>query len=214
MKTFLKWVIGILAVVTLIMGIFIFLFFQSMKPDQKEVEKVQQQAEEYIVNTFKDEVIIFDTLFDNMGNFPYFEYAANAENKQDGTQFLVFFNKATNQMEDTYIADKWERELEREIRPYLERTLGTLDELWIFYPERTGIELNVDPNQPSSYKDYDAKPHVMIFIPRKADTEDKELFEGIVGYLKNEAEVKHGSVSLEYIDRGVHLEEKVWHEEF
>lgn len=207
--------VGILAVISLIIGILIFSFYQSMKPDKNEVAKIEKQAEEYIATTFTDKVVIFDTLYDNMGNFTHFEYAANVENKRDGTQFLVFFNKETNQMEDTYIADKWERELEGEIRPYLERTLGILDELWIFYPERTGIEFKVDPNQQSSYKDYDAKPHVMIFIPRHADTGDKELFEGIVSYLKNEAGVKHGSVSLEYIDKGVHLEEnKSWHEEF
>ncbi len=215
MKTFLKWMFWVLAVITLIIGIMIFVFFQSMKPDKNEVAKIEKQAEQYIATTFTDKVVIFDTLYDNMGNFTHFEYAANVENKRDGTQFLVFFNKETNQMEDTYIADRWERELEIEIRPYLESTLGTLDELWIFYPERTGIELNVDPNQPSSYKDYDAKPHVMIFIPRKAEAGDKELFDGIVSYLKNEAGVKYGSVSLEYIDQGVQLEEdKRWHEEF
>jgi hypothetical protein len=215
MKKLIKWVLGILAGIVLIIGLMIFIFLQSMKPDKDEVAKIEKQAEEYIANTFTDEVVIFDTLYDNMGNFTHFEYAANAENKRDGTQFLVFFNEATNQMEDTYIADKWERELEAEIRPYLESTLGRLDELWIFYPERTGFEFNVDPNMPSSYKDYEAKPHVMIFIPRKAESGDQVLFENIVSYLQKEAGVKHGSVSLEYIDKGVQLEEeKRWHEEF
>ncbi len=38
-----------------------------------------------------------------MGNFSTFEYAAKAVNKQDHTQFLVYYNDETKQMEDTYI---------------------------------------------------------------------------------------------------------------
>lgn len=214
MNTFVKWLLGIVGVIFLIIGILVFSFIQSMKPDKQEVEKIEKQAKQYIENTFTDETKVYDTLYDNMGNFTYFEYAANVENTRDKTKFLVFYNKATSQMEDSYIADKWEDELERTIRPYLEDKLGQLDELWIFYDERTGIEFNIDPNRPSSYRDYEAKPNIMIFIPRNEDPGDGEIFQEIVTFLKKDAGLKHGGVSLEYIDKGVILEEKRWHEEF
>ncbi|MFC0270489.1 hypothetical protein ACFFIX_03325 [Metabacillus herbersteinensis] len=76
MRKLIKIILIIISVIALGIGILIFSFIQSMKPDQAEEEKVRIQAEEYVLKTFKDETVLNDTLFDNMGNFPYFEYAA------------------------------------------------------------------------------------------------------------------------------------------
>lgn len=214
MKRFLKFLLFIIGFILLAIGILVIVFIQEMKPDRDEEEKIKQLATTYVESNFQDNIIIYDTLFDNMGNFQYFEYAAKARHGKDGTEFLVYYNEETEQIEDSYIADKWEDELEKEIRPYLQEKLGPLDELWIFYDERIGLEYSVDPNKPDSYKNYDASSSINIFIPRKMEIGDEALFNEIVAYIKNEAELKHGSISLEYMKEGVSQEEKAWNIEY
>jgi hypothetical protein len=206
--------IGVFGIFALGIGLFAFAFVQSMKPDEDEVKKVKIQAQEYIKNTFKDEIVIYDTLFDNMGNFPTFDYAAKAENKKDHTQFLVYYNEETKQMEDSYIAEKWEKELENHIRPYIEQKLEVLDEFSVHYDERTGITYNVNPNEPSSYKEYDAAPTIIISVPRKPAKKDKEIFNEIVSFIQKNAGLKHGMISISYVKKGVPLDDKEWHKTF
>ncbi|RAK23064.1 hypothetical protein B0I26_10115 [Anoxybacillus vitaminiphilus] len=206
--------IGVFGILALCIGLFCFSFIQDMKEDEDEARKVKIQAQEYIKNTFKDETAIYDTLFDNMGNFPTFEYAAKAENKKDHTQFLVYYNNETKQMEDTYIAEKWEKELENRIRPSIEQKLGALDEFWIEYDKRTGITYNVNPNKPSSYKEYDAAPFIQISIPREPDKKDEEIFNEIVSFIQKDAGLKHGTVSMNYVKKGVPIDDKEWRKTF
>jgi hypothetical protein len=205
--------IGVFGILAFGIGLLSFTFVQSMKADEDEVKKVKIQAQEYIKNTFKDETVIYDTLFDNMGNST-FDYAAKAENKKDHTQFLVYYNDETKQMEDTYIAEKWEKELENNIRPYIEQKLGSLDEFWIHYDERTGITYNVNPNKPSSYKEYDAAPVIQISIPREPGKNDKEIFNEIVSFIQNDSGLKHGTISMKYVKKGVPIDDKAWRETF
>jgi hypothetical protein len=214
MNKITKISIGVFGILALGIGLFSFAFAQSMKADEAEVKKVKIQAQEYINNTFKDKTVIYGTLFDNMGNFSTFEYAARAENKKDHTQFLVYYNEETKQMEDTYIAEKWEKELENNIRPYIEQKLGSLDEFWIEYDERTGITYHVNPNKPSSYKEYDAAPFIQISIPREPDKKDEEIFNEIVSFIQKDAGLKHGTVSMNYVKKGVPIDDKEWRETF
>jgi hypothetical protein len=214
MNKIIKIGIGVFGILALGIGLLSFAFVQSMKADEAEVKKVKIQAQEYIKNTFKDETVIYDTVFGNMGNFYTFDYAAKAVNKKDNTQFLVYYNDETKQMEDTYIAEKWEKELENNIRPYIEQKLGALDEFWIEYDERTGITYNVNPNKPSSYKEYDAAPFIQISIPREPDKNDEEIFKEIVSFIQKDAGLKHGTVSMNYVKKGVPIDDKEWRETF
>lgn len=149
-----------------------------------------------------------------MGNFPTFDYAAKAENKKDHIQFLVYYNEETKQMEYSYITKKQEKELENHIRPYIEQKLGALDKLWVNYEERTGITYNVNPNEPSSYKEYDAAPTIIISVPRKPNKKDEEILNEIVSFLQKDAGLMHGTVSLSYIRDGAPLDDKEWHKTF
>ncbi|GLH62599.1 hypothetical protein [Parageobacillus sp. G301] len=206
--------IGVFGILAFGIGFLAFAFLQSMKANEDEVKKVKIQAQEYIKNTFKDEIVIIGTLFDNMGNYSTFDYAAKAVNKKDDTQFLIYYNDVTKQMEDTYIAEKWENELENHIRPYIEQKFGVLDEFWAEYDDRTGITYNVNPNKPSSYKEYDASPFIQISIPRKPDKKDEEIFNEIVSFIQKDAGLKHGTVSINYVKKGVPLDKKEWRKTF
>lgn len=81
MKPFIKWILAILVTVILLIIILVVSFILSMKPEKDEVDRIKEQATEYIANNFGDEVVVYDTLYDNMGNFNYFDYDAKAENK-------------------------------------------------------------------------------------------------------------------------------------
>lgn len=67
----------------------------------------RKQAEQYLEETCNADTSIYDVLYDNMGNWGYFEYVAKVRHKTDGTQFLVYLNSETGEMEDTYVSDKW-----------------------------------------------------------------------------------------------------------
>ncbi|MEI2356917.1 hypothetical protein [Mesobacillus zeae] len=56
-------------------------------------------------------------------------------------------------MEDSYIAAKWENELEKEVKPLLKSQFPYYEDIWIHYDKRVGAELDVGADQDASYKD-------------------------------------------------------------
>ena len=125
MNKYLKITLGVLGVILLGIGLLVVAFVLEMKPDKDEEEEVKIQAEQYLEDKFNDNFEIYDTLYDNMGNFG-FEYAAKVRDKKTNTQFLVYYDDETKQMVDTYIADKWANDLENEIRLLLRLFSQTL----------------------------------------------------------------------------------------
>ncbi len=49
----------------------------------------------------ESEFEIYDVLYDNMGNYTLFDYAAKVRNLNTGEEFLVYYNEQAGQMEDT-----------------------------------------------------------------------------------------------------------------
>ena len=121
MNKILKVTLIVFGVILVGVVILVFSFTQSMKPDKEKEEQVKVQAEEYLENQFSEHFEVYDTLYDNMGNFG-FEYAAMARDKERNTQFFVYYDDVTNQLVDTCIAEKWEDDLESEIRPLFGKT--------------------------------------------------------------------------------------------
>jgi hypothetical protein len=107
-----------------------------------------------------------------------------------------------------------DKELENHIRPDIEQKLGVLDEFWGEYDERTGITYHVNPNKSGSYKEYDAAPFIHISIPREPDKKDEEIFNEIVLFIQKDAGLKHGTVSMNYVKKGVPLDKKEWRKTF
>ncbi|WP_234417238.1 MULTISPECIES: alkaline shock response membrane anchor protein AmaP [unclassified Lysinibacillus] len=69
MKIFLKIMLSILGVILLGIGGIVVAFLLEMKPDKDKEEEVRIQAEQYLEDNFNDNFEIYDTLYDNMGNF-------------------------------------------------------------------------------------------------------------------------------------------------
>lgn len=213
MKRVAKGLVLIISIVIIVVVGAIFIFNQSLKPDEDKEEKVKVEAKKYLKTHFTDSTVIYDTLYDNMGNFP-FEYAAKVTNEKDQTNFLVYCNDEVNEMEDSYVSSKWESQLEKKVRPYVTQKFEPLDELIVFYDAQVGKTYNINPNISTSYKDYNTSPSITISIARKPKKEDAETFNKMVSFLKKEAELKHGTVTLNYVKKGVPQSGKEIRKEF
>jgi len=44
---------------------------------------------------------IYDVLYDNMGNYTMFDYAAKVRDVNTSEEFLVYYNEQADQMEDS-----------------------------------------------------------------------------------------------------------------
>jgi hypothetical protein len=209
LNKYLKITLGVLGVILLGIGLLIVAFVLEMKPDKDEEEKIKIQAEQYLEDKFNDNFEIYDTLYDNMGNFG-FEYAAKVRDKTTNTQFLVYYDDEAEQMVDTYIADKWADDLETEIRPFIKENFGKTTDLHVFFiNDKIGQELGIEPVNPRSYKEFDVASIIRITVPRKRSGGDEKILNEFISFLKNEDKLQHGSVIMEYIaENGVILDDE------
>lgn len=214
LSKYLKIALGILGVILLGIGILVVTFVLEMKPDKDDEEKIRIQAEQYLQDEFNDNFEIYDTLYDNMGNFE-FEYAAKVRDKKANTQFLVYYDEETQQMVDTYVADKWANDLKAELRPFIKENFGKKADLFVFFTnENIGQELGIDPLHLRSYKEFEIAPTIRITVPRERTDKDEGILNGFISFIKNEDALQHGSVIIEYIaENGVILDDE-WGKEF
>ena len=214
MNKILKVTLIVFGVIVVGLVILVFTFIQSMKPDKEKEEQVKFKAEEYLENQFSDHFEIYDTLYDNMGNFG-FEYAAMARDKERNTQFFVYYDDVTNQLVDTYIAEKWEGDLESEIRPFIRENFGEKTNFFVYFDDKLGNELGIDWTDPRSYKEFNVSPTIRITIPRNKSDEDERLFDEFISFLKSEDKLQQGTVIVEYVaENGEIVEENEWSKEF
>ena len=214
LNKFLKITLGVLGVILLGIGLLVVAFVLEMKPDKDEEGKIKIQAEQYLEDKFNDNFVVYDTLYDNMGNFG-FEYAAKVRDKKGNTEFLVYYDNETEQIVDTYIADKWGDDLETEIRPFIKENFGKTTDFHVFITkDKIGQELGIDPVKPKSYKEFDIAPTIRITVHRKRSDGDEKILNEFISFLKSEDKLQHGSVIMEYIDEnGVILDDE-WGKEF
>lgn len=214
MNKYLKISLGILGVVLVGIGILVVAFILEMKPDKDKEEEIRNQAEQYLEEIFNDNFEIYDTLYDNMGNFE-FEYAAKVRDKKTNTEFLVYYDDETKQMVDTYIADKWANDLKSEIRPFIKENFGETSDFFVFFTNDTiGQELSIDPLNPKSYKEFDVAPIIRITVTRKKSEDDEKILNEFIAFLKSEDKLQHGSIAMSYIDeKGVILDDE-WNKDF
>ena len=202
-----------MGVILLGIGLLVVAFVSDMKPDKDEEEKIKIQAKQYLEEKFNDNFEIYDTLYDNMGNFG-FEYAAKVRDKKTNTEFLVYYNDETEQMVDTYIADKWAKDLENEIQSFIKENLEETTNVHVYFDDEIGNELGIDPVNPRSYKEFDVTPTIRITVPRTRSDGDEKILNEFISFLKSEDKLQHGSVIMEYIaENGVILDDE-WGKEF
>ena len=214
MNIYLKITLGVFGAILIGIGLLIVTFILGMKPDKDKEEQVRIQAEKYLEDNFNENFEVYDTLFDNMGNFE-FEYAAKVRDKKTNTKFLVYYDDESKQIVDTYIADKWANELKTEIRPFIKENFGETTDFHIFFNNETiGNELGIDPINPKSYTEFDVAPTIRITVPRKRSNEDNKTVSELISFLQGEDKLQSGSVIMDFIaENGVILDDE-WSKEF
>ncbi|MEH6939586.1 hypothetical protein V7056_17315, partial [Bacillus sp. JJ664] len=200
---------------TVVITIYCFIWFivSSWVADPQEMENAVTLAEEYLIETNRKNVELNGSYYDEGGGFP-FEYAANAKNTKDKTEYFIYFNERSQHMEDNYVAKKWEDELRKNTEGYVKQKLMKIGHYYIKFDESVGSVYQVDPNKPNSYKKYDPTPSIDIEIPRKKKDDDVMLFNEILTYLQNEAKLTHAKLSVTYIKDGVLVENEIWEGSF
>ncbi|WP_066224251.1 hypothetical protein [Metabacillus fastidiosus] len=102
----IKILLAAVGVIILGITIFVLIFWLEMRPDKSEMEKVTKQAEEYLEKNYKDgNYEIYDVLYDNMGNYSKFEYAAKVRKIDSNVEFLIYYNAETDTMEDSLTSE-------------------------------------------------------------------------------------------------------------
>ena len=195
-------------------GLLIVSFLLGMTPDKDKEEQVRIQAEQYLEEHFNENFEVYDTLYDNMGNFE-FEYAAKVREKKTNTQFFVYYDDEANQMVDTYIADKWTNDIKTEIGPFIKENLKETTDFHVFFNNETiGNELGIDPLNPKSYTEFDVAPTIRITVPRKKSDEDEKFVNEFISFLQSEGKLQSGSVIIEYIAEDGPILDDEWSKEF
>lgn len=198
MKKYLKPILVVTGIVILGIALLLFFFVQDMKPENKEEEQAKVQAEQYLEENFKDEEFeIYDVLYDNMGNYGYFDYAAKVRNIEKDTDFLVYYNKDTKRMEDSYTIGLEEEKVKNEINPPIIEYIGS--------HFGDNVEASVD------YSISTGKPEIKVRVSRSEQENDKKLFEDLVTYIKKDLGVEHATITMFYTVDG---EEQIGYEEF
>ncbi|NRG44859.1 hypothetical protein HRF87_08790 [Bacillus sp. CRN 9] len=192
----------------------VFLFVQSMKPDKEKEQEVRSQAEAYLNENFSNDFEVYDTLYDNMGNFD-FDYAAKAKDNKNGIQFLVHYDEEADEMVDTYVANKWAVELKNIIQPQLKERFTDSTDIVVYIDEYIGGSLDIDPMKSGSYKDANIEPTIRMNLPRHKKDGDEQAFTDFISILQNEDIVKQGTFIVSYIgENGAWLEDEEWSKKF
>ncbi|KGP73378.1 hypothetical protein [Pontibacillus yanchengensis] len=188
----------VLISITSILVLAILTFSISMASNPFKANKVEEKAKDYVDKKFDDNIEYMKILNDNMGNFPNLDYAAKMVNQADNIQFLVYENTQSGEMEDTYIAEKWEEALTEEITPYINEHFNKVLRFNVHFQQNVGKKFNVSSENPISFKEYDVRPSVSITLEREVKEGDKPLFNNFVTYLNEEIGLQKGFVTMKY----------------
>jgi hypothetical protein len=163
--------------------IFVIIFWVEMSPKKAEEEKVKTQAEEFLNSNYDGEYEIYDVLYDNMGNFNYFEYAAKVRDKSTGEEFLVYYNDGLQKMEDSREADKRYNKIENNVKPKVKKF----------------IDENISKENETSVS-YEPKRDVLVnirLLENQKENQEKD-YNLIIEYLKDELGYPNADVNLIY----------------
>lgn len=194
-------------------------FIDRMKgtydPIPEREEETRKQAQEYLDTVFTGEhYTIYDIAFESNDTDTLYSYAGMVRNEENNVEFLVYLNNDTGKMEDNYVAMKWTKDLENDLRPFITEHLGKAAKLYVYFDERQINAYHIDPNQPGSYKDYKCKPQIYVPIERKKQVKDEKAYPKLLLFLKKECGLTHVFVNVQYYDKTEWLAEDDWQEEF
>ena len=128
---------------------------------------------------------------------------------EKGTNLYQAFEKIDQKIVE------WEEDLKSEICPFIEESFGETTDFFVYFASHNiGLESDIDPLKPKSYKESEVAPIICITVPRKKSDDDEKILNELIASLKSEDKLKHGSFAMSYIDeKGVILDDE-WHKDF
>lgn len=192
---FIFTIVGI-ALLSLLVLIFTWFGFKAaMTPDEKEMEKTTEQAEQYLQTNYPEmKYEITDVAFASIDAINY-DYAAIILDTETQKTFLVYENRRTGKMEDD-IPIREQEEFLKQIKPKIERyineNLGEIDQLALTASDEIG------------------GTHSLNFsLNNTKDELNEEMFLSFIDYLKYELKIERLSVSIRYDN-----DNELWNKEF
>ena len=67
-------------------------------------------------------------------------------------------------MEDSYVAEKWAKDLYDGLNSYLEKNISDIEEVFVLFDDDVGSIYNLDYKNPGEYKDYEASATIHITL--------------------------------------------------
>ena len=186
-------------VVLLIVGtVFFFIAFRSsLIPDEKEMEKVTEQAEQYLQTKYPEmRYEISDVSYNSEEKSGNYDYAAMILDTETQKSFMVYENRRTGKMEDDITIREEEEEFLKQVKSkidsYINEKFGETKEIALTASGEVG-----------------GIPSLNIGLNNKKDELNEEMFLSFIDYLKYELKIEHAYVSIMY-DNGNEL----WDKEF
>ncbi|MFJ7973813.1 hypothetical protein [Psychrobacillus sp. NPDC096389] len=182
-------------IVVIVTGIFLFVvvgtfwllgeFKESLIPDEKEEEKIIEQAEQYLVIKYPNmKYEISYVLFDSGENYGNFDYAAVILNTETQKSFIVYENRFTKKVEDDIPIKEATEFIEQatpKVKSYINERFG----------ETQGIAFT-----PSS--DVGGTPTLNISLKNKKEKINEEMFLSFIDHLQHELNIEHATVNIMY----------------
>ena len=184
---------GIVVLLLLVIIVAFMDFGAALKPDEKEMEKVTEQAEQYLQTNYPEmKYEITDVAFASIDAINY-DYAAIILDTETLKTFLVYENRRTGKMEDD-ITIREEEEFLKQVKPKIDRYINEK------FGETKEIALTASG-------EVGGIPSLNIGLHNKKDELNEEMFLSFIDYLQNELKIEHAAVSIMY-DNGNELWEK------
>ena len=189
--------IGGIALLLLLVIIVVFMDLRaSLIPDEKEMEKVTEQAEQYLQTNYPEmKYEITGVSYNSEEKSGNYDYAAIILDTETQKSFMVYENRRTGKMEDD-IPIQEQEEFLKQVKPKIERyineNLGEIDQLALTASDEVG-----------------GIPSLNIGLNNKKDELNEEMFLSFIDYLQYELKIEHAYVSILYDN-----ENEIWHKEF
>lgn len=209
MNTFAEKVLILFGVMVVMSGLVVFLYVQSMEPDEPEADCVVRETKPYITKHFK-QAELEGVFYDVAGKYSDFDYAVQLNDRVTGTEFFVYVDQQTNQITDTYLSEQWSQELTEQIRPLVETIFGPGTAYKAMYYQDAVQQLKLEPTSSSEYQKAQIPPFITITLQRdRLPTEEKNL-NRLATAIKKQKLLRHGNLATEYInEKGVLREDEI-----
>ncbi|RDB34168.1 hypothetical protein [Exiguobacterium sp. RIT594] len=206
MNAFAKKVLILFGVMVVMSGLVVFLYVQSMEPDEPEADRVVRETKSYIAKHFK-QAELEGAFYDAAGKYSDFDYAVQLQDPKTDTEFFVYIDQQTKQVTDTYLSEQWSQKLTEQIRPLVENIFGPGTAYRaVYYPDAVQ-QLKLDPSSSSEYQKAKIPPFITITLQRdRLPTEEKNL-NRLATAIKKQKLLRHGNLTTEYINEKGFLRE-------